>query len=68
MAAIYPSSSDQEQSQQTRQNSSGVSQDIGDEPAVGIYERPQRGFSVAGAVLLIIVLLLVAYFVMQWIF
>jgi lipopolysaccharide/colanic/teichoic acid biosynthesis glycosyltransferase len=68
MAAIYPSSSDQEQSQRTNQNSSGASQDVGDEPAVGIYERPQRRFSVAGAVLLIIVLLLVAYFVMQWIF
>jgi hypothetical protein len=68
MAAIYPSSSDKEQSQRAIQNSSGVSQDVGDEPAVGVYERPQRGFSVAGAVLLIIVLLLVAYFVMQWIF
>ena len=68
MAATYPTTPDQEQTQRTTSQPAGIPAQSEVEPAVGVYERPQRGFSVAGAVLLIIVLLILAYFVMQWVF
>lgn len=68
MAATYPTTPEQEQTQRTAQHPAGIPAESGVEPAVGVYERPQRGFSIAGAVLLIIVLVILAYFVMQWVF
>lgn len=68
MAATYPDRAEQAQTQRTTPKPAGFPEQTEVEPAVGIYERPERRFPVAGAVLLLIVLLILAYFVMQWTF
>jgi len=68
MAVTYPDRTDQEQTQPTTPKPARFSGESEVEPAVGIYERPERRSSLVGAIVLLIVLLILAYFVMQWIF
>lgn len=68
MAATIPTIPEQERTQRTTPNSAGFPEQAPVESAVGIYARPEPRSNVAGAVLLILVLLILAYFVMQWVF
>jgi len=68
MAATYPTISEEERTQRTTSNLTGSRPQASLEPVVGIYERPEPRSNIAGAVLLMLALLIVAYFVMQWVF
>ena len=67
MAETYPTVSDREQETQQKANLAGVPDSATPETPVGIYERPARSRpSIMGMVLLLLVLVIVAYFLLQW--
>lgn len=67
MAEIYSTASDQEQEAQRAQGRTASYNPVVDETPVGIYERPPRSArSIIGIFLLLLILVILAYFLFQW--
>lgn len=67
MAETYTTVSGQEQDVQKAQNRAGLPDRVADETPVGVYERPVRSApNMAGLILLLLVLAILAYFLFQW--